>query len=171
MFALLLSLCSFFIALSLFFSIYSSRYHFFALFFLPIFAFFALFFLALLLFSTLFSSHFCFFMLFFLQVITFFALFFLRAHFCFALMSANRKKSAWRSPLVATEPDRIGISSGIYRNTATLCCDDVTSIHRPSAAKKLFSSRSLFLWTTKALPSPLYTILTLRLVLSVYTVH
>jgi hypothetical protein len=30
------------------------------------------------------------------------------------------------------------------------------------AVRKLFPSRSLFLWTTKALPSPLYTILTLR---------
>jgi hypothetical protein len=57
----------------------------------------------------------------------------------------------------ATGPDRNGISSGIYRKTATPCCDDVASIHtRPSAARKLFPSRPLFLWTTKALPSPLY---------------
>ncbi len=62
----------------------------------------------------------------------------------------------------ATEPDRKGISSGIYRKTATPCCDDVIIHTRPSAGRKLFTSRSLFLWTTKALPSPLYTILTLR---------
>ncbi len=63
----------------------------------------------------------------------------------------------------ATEPDLNGISSGIYRKTATPCCDDVTIDRRPSAVRKLFPSRSLFLWTTKTLPSPLYTILTLRL--------
>jgi hypothetical protein len=115
-------------------------------------------------FHALFSLLFRFFALCFWLYCFFRALFSLCfcAHFCFALMSASRIKSAWRSPLVATEPDRNCISSGIYRKTATSCCDDVTSIHRPSAAKKLFSSRSLFLWTTKALPSPLYTILTLR---------
>jgi hypothetical protein len=91
-------------------------------------------------------------------VLFFCALFSLRfhAHFCFAFASANCNKSAQRPPLVATEPDRNGISSGIYRKTATPCCDDVTSIHtRPSAARKIFPSRSLFLWTTKDLPCPL----------------
>ncbi len=51
----------------------------------------------------------------------------------------------------------------------TPCCDDVISVltsrYKTKCREKVFPSRSLFLWTTKALPSPLYTILTLRVVL------
>jgi hypothetical protein len=137
-FKLSLFSCSFFLALLLFtrsscvlfsscfcfFHSFFSHCHFFALFFLRAITFLHSFFFAILLFCALFYS--CF-----------------RARFCFVLMSANRKKSAWPSPLVATEPDRNRISSGIYGKTATPCCDDITSRHRPSAARKLFPSRSL----------------------------
>ncbi len=45
----------------------------------------------------------------------------------------------------ATESDRKGISSGIYRKTPNPSCDDVISIHtRQSATRKLFPSRSMF---------------------------
>ncbi len=86
------------------------------------------------------------------------------ARFYFALASTNRKKAPgahlWVLPsLIATEsvqesseklPPAVVMTSLAYIGT------------RPSAARKLFPSRSLFSWTTKALPSPLYTILTLR---------
>jgi hypothetical protein len=92
---------------------------------------------------------------------TFFALVFLRA---FALASTNRKKAPGAHlwvllSLIATEsvqesseklPPPVVMTSLAYIGT------------RPSAARKLCPSRSLFSRTTKALPSPLYTILTLR---------
>ncbi len=130
--------CSFFFKLSLF-----SRFCFFGALFLCAFAFSCycffcvLFSLLFRFFCALFSSRFC-------------------AHFCFALASTNRKKSTRRHfwvllSLIATE--------SVQESTEKLQPHVVmtTSIHtRPSAARKLFPSRSLFLWTTKALPSPLY---------------
>jgi hypothetical protein len=78
--------------------------------------------------------------LFFLCFLAFSHSFFFALLRAFLLRACERKpqKRHPRLPLVATEPDRNGISSGIYRKTATPCCDDVTSIQDQVPRKSYF---------------------------------
>ncbi len=94
-----------------------------------------------------------------------FALFFSRfcALFCFTVASAKARKKRRHPPLVVRYKQKTATPYGddvIYQTFKTKI------IARKSFQFAGFPSRFLFLWTTKALPSPLYTILTLRTSLS-----
>jgi hypothetical protein len=124
-FVLLLFSRSFFFLLLLFYTLFSLRFQFFALFFLCGFAFFTLFFLHFLAFLRSFFFALLLFPLFFFVLSLFLHSFFFALCFFRALFLRSF--------------DHNGISAGIYRKTATPCCDDVSSIYtRPSAAKKYF---------------------------------
>jgi hypothetical protein len=125
---------SFFFLLSLFYALFSSCFQFFALFYLCSFAFFTLFFLHVLAFLHSFFFVLLLFPFFFFVLSLFSHSFFFSLCFFCALFLCTFYHNV--------------ISSGIYRKTATPCCDDVSSIYvypRPSAAKKYFLQGPCFL--------------------------
>ncbi len=172
---------SFFFTLSLFCALFSSCFCFFRALFSSPFCFLGYFFCfhfshALFSSSFHFFARLCFFALFFFALMIFlrfcfFVLFFLWAFGSLLLHARERKPQKSTRPAPTSGCYWAWLQQNQFRNLRKNCHPMLCSRHkihtRPSAARKLFPSRSLFLWTTKALPSPRYTILTL----GPYSIH